>query len=161
MCYCLTHLVVNILTLFLFYDIYDSMYFSCACLLNMGCTLFVWDGLRSWHAYLFGHVVTYIIYLSAELGGWNQFADCVVNGVAYFFNGSVIYGVAFLYWLWAMYMCVRFCVSMMSISMMSPAITSISMVSMTSIMSFGISFSFSIGLTPPARTSDGTKERSC
>ena len=27
--------------------------------------------------------------------------------------------------------------------------------------SVGISFSFSIGLTPPARTSDGTKERSC
>ena len=69
------------MTLFLLHDIYYSVYFSCACLLNVGCTLFIWDGLGSWHAYLFGHLVTYIIYLSAELGGWNQLADCVVNGV--------------------------------------------------------------------------------
>merc|ERR1711899_499721 len=86
----LAHLMVNILTLLLFYDIYDSMYFSCACLLNMGCTLFIWDGLRSWHAYLFGYVVTYIIYLSAELGSWNQFAYSVINSVAHFFNGGII-----------------------------------------------------------------------
>ena len=137
--------MVNILTLFLFYYIYDSMYFSCACMLYMGGTFLSWDGLRSWHAYLFGYVVTYIIYLSAELGGWNQFADCVINGVAYLFNGGIINGVAFLYWLWAMYMSVRSGVSMMSISMMTPAITSVSMIPMTSIMSFGISFGFCIG----------------
>ena len=81
--------MVDILALFMYGNVDDGMDLSCTSLFNVGCALFVGNGLSGWYTYLIRYIGTNIIVFNTDLGCWHNCANFVVDGFADGFHTCV------------------------------------------------------------------------
>ena len=97
-----TNLMVDILALLVYGSVNDGVNLSCTGLLNVGCALFVRNGLCGWCTYLFGYIMAHIIVLSTILSCWHKCTHWLVDGFAHGFVCGIIYSMALLNRSWTM-----------------------------------------------------------